>query len=257
MWHLTLVTQFNIQITILTLNPSLKLCCRRALPFDADWATLPGGRPTPGHASTRALVSEWAGQWPGRAGGLCQGPGHQWSQCAAGGAGKVGGNTGEKKHFQVIIDFSRNQDPGSVRPGCQRQGDQCTVGGQGDPCHNGGQCTAGWNRFICDCTQTNFTGPSCTRGEKKTIEKYLEEALTSSYTFCAPTFVCRLILIKADNNIIPNCHRHCMQGTTAVILHTEYSLRQHNTLSIIQYCSSKMSSFCLCGWMFDLHSRFC
>ena len=59
----------------------------------------------------------------------------------------------------------RNQDPGSVRPGCQRQGDQCTVGSQGGPCHNGGQCTQGWNRFICDCTLTNFTGPTCARGE--------------------------------------------------------------------------------------------
>ena len=92
---------------------------------------------------------------------------------------RLGDKTGvTKKHFQDIIDFSRNQDPGSVRPGCQRQGDQCTVGGQGSPCHNGGQCTSGWNRLICDCTQTNFTGPSCARGEKKTMENYYEEALT-------------------------------------------------------------------------------
>ena len=70
------------------------------------------------------------------------------------------------KCIKVKTSFvSRNQDPGSVRPGCQRQGDQCTMGSQGGPCHNGGQCTSGWNRFICDCTQTNFTGPSCARGE--------------------------------------------------------------------------------------------
>ena len=59
---------------------------------------------------------------------------------------------------------SRSQDPGSVKPGCQRQGDQCTVS-QGGRCHNGGQCSPGWNRFICDCSQTNFTGPTCARGK--------------------------------------------------------------------------------------------
>lgn len=29
------------------------------------------------------------------------------------------------------------------------------------PCLNGGGCSEGWNRFICDCTETTFTGPTC------------------------------------------------------------------------------------------------
>lgn len=85
---------------------------------------------------------------------------------------------------------SRNQDPGSVRPGCQRQGDQCTMGSQGGPCHNGGQCTSGWNRFICDCTQTNFTGPSCARGG------YLSDKVTPVQSFYRKK---ELKLIKVTN----------------------------------------------------------
>ena len=35
----------------------------------------------------------------------------------------------------------------------------------GHPCMHGGTCTEGWNRYICDCSQTSFTGATCGDGE--------------------------------------------------------------------------------------------
>ena len=32
---------------------------------------------------------------------------------------------------------------------------------------NHGKCTEGWNRYICDCSATSFTGPTCGKGTKK------------------------------------------------------------------------------------------
>ena len=29
---------------------------------------------------------------------------------------------------------------------------------------NEGTCHEGWNRYICDCSQTSFTGPTCGKG---------------------------------------------------------------------------------------------
>ena len=63
--------------------------CRRAFPIDVDRATLPGRSPTPGHASPRALVIEWAWQWSEWPGRLCEGPCDQWAERAAGRGCKV------------------------------------------------------------------------------------------------------------------------------------------------------------------------
>lgn len=46
---------------------------------------------------------------------------------------------------------------GSIRTLCHTQPQQCPS----QPCLNGGVCSEGWNRFICDCTNTMFTGPTC------------------------------------------------------------------------------------------------
>ncbi|KAH1007305.1 hypothetical protein HUJ04_004560, partial [Dendroctonus ponderosae] len=46
---------------------------------------------------------------------------------------------------------------GSIRTLCHTQPQQCPS----QPCLNGGTCTEGWNRFVCDCTNTTFTGPTC------------------------------------------------------------------------------------------------
>ncbi|XP_021923608.1 neurexin-3 isoform X5 [Zootermopsis nevadensis] len=56
-----------------------------------------------------------------------------------------------------IAGYARRQDSGAIRPSCHVQLPQC----DSQPCMNGGLCTEGWNRFICDCSATSFTGPTC------------------------------------------------------------------------------------------------
>ncbi|KAH1014811.1 hypothetical protein HUJ05_012636, partial [Dendroctonus ponderosae] len=56
-----------------------------------------------------------------------------------------------------VASFATEQDFGSIRTLCHTQPQQCPS----QPCLNGGTCTEGWNRFVCDCTNTTFTGPTC------------------------------------------------------------------------------------------------
>ncbi|XP_022254288.1 neurexin-1-like, partial [Limulus polyphemus] len=58
-----------------------------------------------------------------------------------------------------IALFVQKQDSGSIRPVCHTSPPLC----DSQPCLNGGFCTEGWNRFICDCSRTNFTGPVCAK----------------------------------------------------------------------------------------------
>lgn len=59
-----------------------------------------------------------------------------------------------------LAAYAREQDSGSIRPSCHTSPSQC----DSQPCLNGGLCSEGWNRFICDCTRTGFTGPVCAKG---------------------------------------------------------------------------------------------
>ncbi|GIY63430.1 hypothetical protein CDAR_531741 [Caerostris darwini] len=54
---------------------------------------------------------------------------------------------------------AREQDSGSLRPSCHTSPSQC----DSQPCLNGGLCSEGWNRYVCDCTRTGFTGPVCAK----------------------------------------------------------------------------------------------
>ncbi|XP_066263047.1 neurexin 1 isoform X2 [Euwallacea similis] len=56
-----------------------------------------------------------------------------------------------------VAGYVREQDSGSIRTLCHTLQPQCPS----QPCLNGGTCTEGWNRFMCDCTNTMFTGPTC------------------------------------------------------------------------------------------------
>ena len=40
------------------------------------------------------------------------------------------------------------------------------------PCMHGGKCIEGWNRFICDCSSTSFTGPTCGRGMQRFFSSF-------------------------------------------------------------------------------------
>lgn len=62
-----------------------------------------------------------------------------------------------------IAGYARQQDSASVKPSCHVNANQC--GGAVSPCQNGGSCTEGWNRPLCDCSATLYTGPTCGRGE--------------------------------------------------------------------------------------------
>lgn len=50
---------------------------------------------------------------------------------------------------------------GAVKASCHVQPNQCS--GAAPPCLNSGVCNEGWNRPICDCSATSFTGPTCGR----------------------------------------------------------------------------------------------
>lgn len=60
-----------------------------------------------------------------------------------------------------LASYAQRQDSGAVRPSCHRAGPQCPS----TPCLHGGKCSEGWNRFLCDCGHTGFTGPVCAKGE--------------------------------------------------------------------------------------------
>jgi neurexin len=64
-------------------------------------------------------------------------------------------------HTIDVAEFARNQDSGSIRSACHIMPPKC----EEKPCMHGGKCVEGWNRFICDCSATSFTGPTCGRGE--------------------------------------------------------------------------------------------
>lgn len=58
-----------------------------------------------------------------------------------------------------IAAYARQQDSASVKPSCHVQTLHCTSA----PCQNGGVCSEGWNRPLCDCSSTLYTGPTCGR----------------------------------------------------------------------------------------------
>ncbi|KAI5748091.1 hypothetical protein M8J77_021783 [Diaphorina citri] len=46
----------------------------------------------------------------------------------------------------------------AIKSGCHQETiSQC----ESAPCINSGRCTDGWNRYICDCTGTSYSGPIC------------------------------------------------------------------------------------------------
>ncbi|XP_033360206.1 neurexin-3-like isoform X1 [Bombus vosnesenskii] len=56
-----------------------------------------------------------------------------------------------------IAGYAQQQDSGAVRPACHTQTSHCAS----QPCMHGSHCLEGWNRFHCDCTGTQYTGPTC------------------------------------------------------------------------------------------------
>lgn len=51
----------------------------------------------------------------------------------------------------------------SVTPHCPESSNSCKP----DTCYNGGICHEGWNRVICDCSNTEYAGATCMKGNVK------------------------------------------------------------------------------------------
>ncbi|XP_061384617.1 neurexin 1 isoform X3 [Danaus plexippus] len=76
---------------------------------------------------------------------------------------------------QDLTAFARQQDSASVRPACHVLMKQCASA----PCQHGAPCSEGWNRPLCDCSGTNYGGPTCGR-ESPTIYLNGSQHLTAS-----------------------------------------------------------------------------
>ena len=64
-----------------------------------------------------------------------------------------------------LAAFARQQDSGGwQQTGFFFQSDTLHAQKK-QPCMNGGVCTEGWNRFLCDCSATSFNGPTCGKGK--------------------------------------------------------------------------------------------
>lgn len=55
------------------------------------------------------------------------------------------------------------------------------------PCMNGGKCSEGWNRYICDCRQTSFSGPTCGKGESY---EHIPDTFWKAYDKQSSKFAC-------------------------------------------------------------------
>ncbi|KAL4134816.1 hypothetical protein QTP88_006525 [Uroleucon formosanum] len=58
-----------------------------------------------------------------------------------------------------LVGSSLEQDHVSVTPHCPESTNSC----KSDTCYNGGICHEGWNRVICDCSNTEYAGATCMR----------------------------------------------------------------------------------------------
>ncbi|XP_045776165.1 neurexin-1 isoform X3 [Maniola jurtina] len=76
---------------------------------------------------------------------------------------------------QDLTAYARQQDSASVRPACHVLMKQCVS----SPCQHGGVCSEGWNRALCDCSATNYGGPTCGR-ESPTIHLNGSQHLTAA-----------------------------------------------------------------------------
>ncbi len=60
-----------------------------------------------------------------------------------------------------LFELARAQDVIGIGHYCHSQPPQC----DSYPCAHNGQCSEGWNRYICDCSGTSYTGDQCQQRE--------------------------------------------------------------------------------------------
>lgn len=62
--------------------------------------------------------------------------------------------------FQALAK-EQGRNAVDVAPQCENFGKSLC---SSSPCKHGGRCQEGWNRFLCDCSATPFSGPTCELG---------------------------------------------------------------------------------------------
>ena len=73
-----------------------------------------------------------------------------------------------------IAQLARAQGVSGMGNYCQEKPPLCTT----KPCLHQGVCSEGWNRYLCDCSGTGYTGPMCNRGESH----YFIEAICMGFS---------------------------------------------------------------------------
>ena len=102
-----------------------------------------------------------------------------------------------------LAGIARDQDTPGVEEYCRVMGNQCPSA----PCMHRGTCTEGWNRFVCDCTQTPYTGAMCNQGKTicilipLQIHKICNYYLLLISTTVGKTIVTHRFGVKNDRNL--------------------------------------------------------
>lgn len=65
---------------------------------------------------------------------------------------------GEKVDLMTV---ARKQMQRDIKSDCKRSEPHCVS----QPCMHGGSCSEGWNRYVCDCTNTSYRGKNCENGK--------------------------------------------------------------------------------------------
>ena len=60
-----------------------------------------------------------------------------------------------------LVALARRQQVHGVAEFCHPREPECEL----RPCMHQGSCSEGWNRFICDCSLTNYDGTTCSEGK--------------------------------------------------------------------------------------------
>ena len=60
-----------------------------------------------------------------------------------------------------LTRYGKEQEADGIAEFCHVLPSKCSS----NPCLHSGNCSEGWNRFICDCTSTGYYGLTCDEGE--------------------------------------------------------------------------------------------
>lgn len=114
-----------------------------------------------------------------------------------------------------------------VKPGCQGH---CTSYGM--YCRNGGKCVEKYNGYLCDCTQTAYDGPFCT----KDIGGFFEAGTLVKYNLAPEPMA-----TSKDSKL--QSHQLMPQEVNLTREDVAFSFSTSNTPAILMYVSSKTQDY--------------